>query len=192
MLHRPLVRRQARRRGTAVVEFVAVLPLYFLLILGIWEGGRMLYVLQICNNAAREGCRLAMRGDATVDPLTGHRMSSAENVRDTILNYIQNADPTINPASVIIEVKKVNPAGTGSEIPGGGDIDASDRTLPVTNPLRVMQLDHLRVRVTIPYSSVQLVSGVPRLIGVDNLVGVCDGRCMLDQPFTLDPSVPSW
>jgi Flp pilus assembly protein TadG len=57
--------RFAPRRGTAAVEFALTLPLLLLIVLGIWEVGRMVQVQQIVSNAAREGGRQAASGAFT-------------------------------------------------------------------------------------------------------------------------------
>jgi Flp pilus assembly protein TadG len=57
--------RPVRRRGTAAVEFAVVLPFLMLLILGIWEVGRMVEVQNLLTNAAREGARFASAGHKT-------------------------------------------------------------------------------------------------------------------------------
>jgi len=53
---------RAPRRGVAVVEFACALPLLLILLLGLWEVGRLLQVKQILANAAREGGRQAATG----------------------------------------------------------------------------------------------------------------------------------
>jgi Flp pilus assembly protein TadG len=53
------------RHGAAAVEFALVLPLFFLLIMGMIEVGRGLMVQQILTNASREGARAAIMDGAT-------------------------------------------------------------------------------------------------------------------------------
>jgi len=48
------------RQGAAVVEFALVAPVFFLLILGAVEFGRVVMVKQVLTNAAREGARRAI------------------------------------------------------------------------------------------------------------------------------------
>jgi Flp pilus assembly protein TadG len=56
------------RRGVAVVEFAVVASLLFLLVLGILEFGRAMMVLEMLNNAARNGARVgSLNGSATSD-----------------------------------------------------------------------------------------------------------------------------
>jgi Flp pilus assembly protein TadG len=48
------------RRGAAVVEFAIVAPVFFLLVFGMIEYGRMVMVQQVLTNASREGARYAV------------------------------------------------------------------------------------------------------------------------------------
>lgn len=53
-------RRRRKSRGQALVEFALAAPLFFLLLLGILEGGRFIYHYETLNNAARAGVRYAL------------------------------------------------------------------------------------------------------------------------------------
>jgi Flp pilus assembly protein TadG len=53
------------RRGAAVVEFAVVAPVFFLLVFGMIEYGRMVMVQQILTNAAREGARVGILDNST-------------------------------------------------------------------------------------------------------------------------------
>lgn len=59
-----------RRRGAAAVEFAIVAPVFFLVVLGIVEFGRMVMVQQVITNAAREGARIAVLDSATPGRVT--------------------------------------------------------------------------------------------------------------------------
>jgi Flp pilus assembly protein TadG len=48
------------RRGSTIVQAAIVLPMALMFLLGIMEYSRYLMLLQIMNNAAREGCRYAV------------------------------------------------------------------------------------------------------------------------------------
>jgi len=52
--------RKPSRRGAHIVEAALVLPLVMLLILGIFEYCRFIFLLQVAENAAREGARFAV------------------------------------------------------------------------------------------------------------------------------------
>ncbi len=66
------VKRQhaTRRRGAALVETAIVLPVFFLVVLGIIEFGRAFMVMQLVNTAAREATRMAIVDDASNDEVT--------------------------------------------------------------------------------------------------------------------------
>ena len=49
-----------RSRGQALAEFTIVAPMLFLLIVGIFEGGRYVLFLETLNNATREAARYAI------------------------------------------------------------------------------------------------------------------------------------
>ncbi len=67
------------------MEFAVVAPLFFLLILGMVEFGRMMMVQQILTNASREGARIAVLDNTTTadtvaavtDYLSSGRVSGA-------------------------------------------------------------------------------------------------------------------
>lgn len=67
------------RHGTATIEFAVVAPLILLLLVGIWEVGRMLEVQQLMVNAAREGGRQATAG------------TPKGQIADQVRTYLRNA-----------------------------------------------------------------------------------------------------
>src|SRR4051812_46498612 len=72
--------RPARRRGSAIVEFAVVAPVLISLVLGIIEIGRVVMLAQVATNAAREGARYAVQGNApttTVDTYLRTYLASA-------------------------------------------------------------------------------------------------------------------
>ena len=72
-----------QRRGAAVVEFALVAPLFFLLVLGMIEYGRMVMVQQILTNASREGARRAV-----LDGIT------TASVQTSVNDYLSGANIT--------------------------------------------------------------------------------------------------
>ena len=63
------------------MEFALVAPLFFLLVLGMIEYGRMVMVQQVLTNASREGARRAV-----LDGIT------TANVQTTVNNYLSGAN----------------------------------------------------------------------------------------------------
>mgnify|MGYP000901819144 CR=1 FL=1 len=80
-----------KRRGAAAVEFAVVAPLFFLMVFGMIEFGRMVMVQQVITSASREGARIGV--------LDG---STTESVQTAVQNYLQGASVqgaqiTVNP-----------------------------------------------------------------------------------------------
>jgi Flp pilus assembly protein TadG len=58
--------RPGRRPGAAALEFAVVGAVFFLVVLGIFELGRLLMVQHLLTNAARQGCRVGvLQGKST-------------------------------------------------------------------------------------------------------------------------------
>ena len=55
---KPLAEIRGRRRGQSLVEFALILPVFLLLLFGVIDGGRYVFVSSALSNAAREGARL--------------------------------------------------------------------------------------------------------------------------------------
>ena len=91
------------RRGAAAVEFAIIAPLFFLIIFGMIEFGRMVMVQQIITNGAREGARMAILDGAT----------TAE-VDATVATYLQNT--SITGANVTINPDPPSSAGYGEPV----------------------------------------------------------------------------
>jgi len=92
-----------KRRGAAVVEFAVVAPVFFLLVFGMIEYGRMVMVQQVITNASREGARTAVLDGAT----------TAE-VESTIESYLQSAG--ISGATVTVTPNPPSNAGFGEPV----------------------------------------------------------------------------
>jgi hypothetical protein len=54
------VRTDRESRGQALVEFALIVPLFVLILIGIFEGGRAIYTYNALSNATREGLREAI------------------------------------------------------------------------------------------------------------------------------------
>jgi hypothetical protein len=78
-LERPCRLFRRNRRAAAAVEFALVAPVFFLLVFGMIEYGRMLMVQQVLTNASREGARAAVLDGAT-----------EAQVQATVTTYLTN------------------------------------------------------------------------------------------------------
>jgi Flp pilus assembly protein TadG len=124
-------RRRLARRGAAAVEFALVAPLFFTVILGIIEFGRMLMVQEILVNAAREGARAAVvpaETDSQVTTVVTNYMTAAG-----ISGYTETLTPALstNPTSgTALTVTVSVPCSTVSWL--GGSTWFSGKTLTST------------------------------------------------------------
>jgi Flp pilus assembly protein TadG len=73
------------RSGVAAVEFALVAPIFFLLVFGLIEFGRMMMVQQSLTNAAREGSRVAILST------TKDGAAVEERMRDYLQSVLANA-----------------------------------------------------------------------------------------------------
>ncbi len=80
-----------RRRGVAAVEFALIVPIFFLLVFGMIEYGRMVMVQQTLTNSSREGARLAVVDGATVD-----------SVKDVVENYLSSAAVAVDRNNILV------------------------------------------------------------------------------------------
>ena len=98
------------RRGAAVVEFALVAPIFFLLVFGMIEYGRMVMVQQVLTNASREGARRAV--------LDGAQQST---VISSVRTYLTNAS-----------INGQNPNLTITVTPAPESAVATDQNISVT------------------------------------------------------------
>lgn len=89
-----------KRRGAAVVEFAIITPIFFLLVFGMLEYGRLVQVSQVTTNASREGARYASACNAKPD-----------DARAWAKTYLQNSG--IDPAVAQVDI---SPAQDGQPI----------------------------------------------------------------------------
>jgi Flp pilus assembly protein TadG len=91
------------RRGAAVVEFAVVAPVFFLMVFGMIEYGRLVMVQQVLTNASREGARQAVLDGAT-----------ASSVSSTVTNYLTAA--RVGGATVTVSPNPPSSAGYGDPV----------------------------------------------------------------------------
>lgn len=103
------------RDGAALVETALVLPIFFMVVLGIIEFGRAMMVAQLLNNGAREGARVAIMPGST-----------NTEVQNTVLNFVSGA-VGVAPEKVTVNIT-VTPAA-GNPDPGNNVANANKRDL---------------------------------------------------------------
>ncbi len=102
-LEKPCRMCRKNRRGTAVVEFAVVAPIFFLLVFGMIEYGRMVMVQQVITNASREGARQAV--------LDG---STTAAVQTAVTNYLTSA--SVSGGTVTVTPNPPSTAGYGQPV----------------------------------------------------------------------------
>ena len=80
--HRPLPGAKTPRRGAVAVEAAVCLPVIVLLMLGMWDVGRVAQMSRLLEDAAREGARVAAGGTNNGSPVT------VANVQSAVQNYL--------------------------------------------------------------------------------------------------------
>lgn len=91
------------RRGAAVVEFAIVAPVFFLLVFGMIEYGRLVMVQQVLTNASREGARQAVLDGSTTSSVT-----------DAVQNYLTAA--RISGPTIAVNPDPPSTAGFGDPV----------------------------------------------------------------------------
>jgi len=86
-----------RSRGAVAVEAAALMPLLLVLLLGLWEIGRLVEVKQLVLTAAREAARQAAGGSKT-----------QQEVREAAANYLEFAD--IDTDGLVVTVRNLTNA----------------------------------------------------------------------------------
>lgn len=99
--HRFSRRLATRRRGMTIVESALVLTVFLMLLFGIFEYCRFIYVLQVTNNAAREGARYASvnvnNSSVTYNSVVAYTTQMMSNAQYNISGYqatVYAVDPT--------------------------------------------------------------------------------------------------
>ena len=90
-------------QGAVAVEFAIVAPIFFMVVLGIVEFGRMSMVQQIITNGAREGARIAVFDDTTT-----------AQVETKVDSYLANCGITGN--TVEVDPSPPSSAGYGESV----------------------------------------------------------------------------
>ncbi len=87
-----------KKEGAAIVEMIVVLVIFLMMFMGIIEYGRYYYLVQVSNNAVREGARYAVvhTGDGTtatqVSDLVTTKMNGTENMLSGYTVSVQNVN----------------------------------------------------------------------------------------------------
>jgi Flp pilus assembly protein TadG len=91
------------RGGAAAVGFAVVVPVFFLMVFGMIEFGRMVKVQQVITNGSRDGARIAV-----LDGTTG------AEVEASVKNYLESSQ--VYGANVSVDPAEPSSAGYGEPV----------------------------------------------------------------------------
>jgi len=166
--------RSSPRRGAAAVELAVILPLLLLLLVGVWEIGRLIQLQQIMSNAARTGARVASQGviiNADSSTTEVGTSTGTPNVTTAVSNYLLGAGITNQ---------------TGLQV----TFQFIDGDTSFTDPYQGTKNQHFIVNVTMPYANLRWTN--LSLINPTTLGGQCTWQMLVDAPFSVNPTLPGW
>lgn len=183
-----------RRQGVAAVELAVVLPFYILLVIGIWEMGRMFQAYQLISNASREGARFAAAGNSIYSTAP----STRDNIRQVVVENLLRGGvniPDVTAFKDTITIEMVTRDGAGNVVSTNPNADPSI-PLPTDSggsslPNFVPRMAEIRVTVTVPVSYFRYAVTNYRVSAVNEVVSACSMVCMRDDPFEFTPSIPN-
>ena len=90
------------RQGAAAVEFAVVAPLFFLVVLGTIEVGRVIMVKQVMTNASREGARLAVLDGSTIASVNAAVTSylTAAGISGGSISVLNSGGSSVEPSTL--------------------------------------------------------------------------------------------
>ena len=210
MLRRPL---RHTRQGTATVELALVMLFVLVpLMLGLWEMGRFVQVQQTVSNSAREGARMAAQavtinstGSTTqvVTAVSNPSSNSAKlpSVKGAVMQYLAGQGLSKLTYADVDVTFTFQPAQTGDPALVNAVNGASE-------PYQGVQNQRFRVTVTIsdetsPGSGVLKPAGsrpvqekifwtTLGIVQPRTLKYQVDWVMLVDRPFTVNATVPSW
>lgn len=162
------------RRGTATVELAFMMPFLLLMIVGVWELGRLIQMQQVMYNAARAGARIASQANIvnTTGAFTQIAVSSGSpSVQEAIVQNLKGAGIT-NLTGLQITFQYLN-----------GDTS-------LTDPYQGSKNQQFSVTISMPYSNVSWTS--LGLINPTSIGATCIWQIMVDDPFSVSTTLPTW
>lgn len=171
---------RVRRSAVAAVEFAFVLTFVLMpTLIGTWEVGRLVQVQQIVSNSAREGARLASQAvtissDGVRTEI--HTSTGTPNLKRVIYQYLvlnglyQLAESDVTTTFLF----------TSGTLAGNASAE----------PYQGKKGDRYDVTVTIPFNKVKWVN--LGLVNPTTVSFTVSWTMLVDDPFTIDQSLPTW
>lgn len=189
------------RRGIAATEMALIAPVIILLLVGVWEVGRLVMVQNILNETARETARLAgsagyFASSNHANPLGGTltlispSTNGSYEVQKKAVIYLKGSG--LSTTGVKVTVSNLGSATSAKTWSYIWDATASSGTGSGYDPAAAAdQLDTIEATVTVPYKNVGW-SPLNLLVGANTtLVSKAKWSSMRDIPLTISTTIPS-
>jgi Flp pilus assembly protein TadG len=160
--------RRQSRRGVAAVEAAIILPIVVLLMMGLWEVGRLVDISMTVQDAARRGARMAAGG------VSGGANVTCSMVQSTVQNYLQAAGfPSAAYSNTQVTVTNLS-------------------THTWTDPWQAQPLDPFSVSVTIPSGTAfnSLIWVPSNMTGVSQVSATVEWLSNNDTTVTVNTQLP--
>lgn len=109
--------RKHAQRGASMVEFAFASAALFLVLFGLVEFGRAMYMYHAVANAARIGSRWAMvRGTKSCDGATGKALATCPATSDEVQDYVRSVVPLEDSSALTVAASW--PGGTPTCVAG--------------------------------------------------------------------------
>jgi len=174
------------RRGTAAVEFAAVLTFVLVpMMIGLWEMGRVVQVQQIVANGAREGARLAAQASTINSTGSPTQIQAAvgpanpgqiPNVKAAVMQYL---------------------SGSGLSQLTWADVTVTftftSGNTSLTDPYQGLKGQQFAVTVTLNQAALnKCLWTALGLVRPSSVAYTSNWQIMVDDPFSINPNLPTW
>jgi hypothetical protein len=169
-----LARYCRKRRGMAIVELAVILPMLLVLLLGVWEIGCLVHTQQIMYNSARAGARIAAQANIinTTGVFTEISVSSGSpSVREAVIQNLKASGIT-NLDGLEVTFQYLNGTTTNTE------------------PHQGTKNQRFVVTVSLPFENVRWTN--LGLIKPTTVGASCTWQIMVDDPFVVNTTIPTW
>jgi hypothetical protein len=178
-----------KRRGVAAVEFAFCLPLILLLLMGLWEVGRIVQVSNVIRNGGREAARDASLAQDNLQAVATKLAAFLQGALPTAFG--QGHSTTLKPPVITL------PANTTGYTCWDNTanqelftVTFTDVTNPsISDPTGMQKLDHYQVGISVPYATIGW-SGLVQITSVSRISITLDWTSMVDSPFQITPALP--
>jgi Flp pilus assembly protein TadG len=120
--------RRRREFGQEALEFALIFPILFLILVGIFDLGRVTYFASLLHNAAREGARYGtvFPGDTAGIQAAVNDLAIGLNPADLVVTIVVDGTAEIIQVSVAYDMPLVTPL-VGSFFGGGNTVPLSSQ-----------------------------------------------------------------